>query len=166
MRVPYDNSDFLCRRNPKSRFREWIGLLPKSYLSLMMGSTKDLELLEDQRLIQEVRAAADSLEKDYDALSQLFQSQPNVFPAEQYNKQEYLWARFMIDSRCWSLKGERLCVPGADFFNYGVSEQDQSNPDSDLLGHFFSDTHKLGRADGRTEANRCSFRRMIQMWYR
>merc|ERR1711934_387582 len=132
------------RRNPNSRFREWIDALPKSYVSLMMGTAQELRLLDDESLRRDVEAAAASLERDYASLHQRFRSQPDVFPAEDYNKEQYMWARFMIDSRCWSLKGERLCVPGADFFNYGVSEQDQSNPDSDLLGHFFSDTHKLG----------------------
>jgi len=134
----------MCERwNPSSRFNEWIPLLPKQYTSLITTQNSDLQLLDDHSLANSVTQDRAKLENDFKKLhSELFERRRDIFPKSQYNRDNYLWARFMVDSRCWSLQGERLCVPGADFFNYGVSLHDQNDPDSRLLGNFFADTHK------------------------
>ena len=99
--------------------------------------------MDDHSLANSVTQDRAKLENDFEKLeSELFERRRDIFPKSQYNRDNYLWARFMVDSRCWSLQGERLCVPGADFFNYGVSLDDQNDPDSRLLGNFFADTHK------------------------
>merc|ERR1711865_675966 len=143
----------MCERwNPNSKFKEWIALLPKRYTSLITAQPSDLELLDDADLTSSVAQDRGKLEADFQKLETgVFARRRDVFPPKQYNRDNYLWARFMVDSRCWSLKGERLCVPGADFFNYGVSSEDQNDPDSRLLGNFFADTHKREITSGGTE---------------
>jgi len=127
-----------------SRWRAWIEALPETVNAAVTFSDQAIAELDDPDLEASVKRARAEFQNDWEELrSNIFASSPHSFPRNRFNFETYTWARLIIDSRCWTLKGTRLCVPGADFFNYGVSD-DQNNPNSNLLGHFFVDYHKVG----------------------
>ena len=58
-------------------------------------------------------------ERQYDLLSaSVLEKFPEIFPEGCCSFQEYKWARHMIESRAWHLRGKQHLAPMADFFNH------------------------------------------------
>ena len=133
----------------KSKYKAWIEALPVQIHSAVSFTDDEISELQDEEAESVVKGDRLQTKNDFQDLRRsVFSRHPKAFPQESYTWKKYLWARLMVDSRCWSLQGKRLCVPGADFFNYGVSEE-QLEPNSDLNGHFFVDYHKKGFHEGK-----------------
>lgn len=58
-------------------------------------------------------------ERQYDLLSaSVLEKFPEIFPEGCCSFEEYKWARHMIESRAWHLRGKQHLAPMADFFNH------------------------------------------------
>ena len=59
-------------------------------------------------------------EKTFDRLlKKIVLKYPALFPAEQVRKEDFLWAYYMVCSRCFEIVPEEtLLIPYADMFNH------------------------------------------------
>ena len=89
------------RRNPNSRFRDFIGLLPTDMSSFpLFYSNEDLEWLEGTDLIRNIKEQKDTLSKSYSTIVS------SVFGfSEAFSYREFLETYMQVSSRAFHLAG-------------------------------------------------------------
>ncbi|KAG1688442.1 hypothetical protein DVH05_003647 [Phytophthora capsici] len=113
-----------------SRWAPYLQLLP-SFASrndvaspLLFDTEEDIEALQDERMIQSAKAERQRATKAYSRFKRLFHS---VLDGNSLILPQYLWARFLVNSRAFSIRGQRVLVPFGDIFN--------GKPDSEARQH-------------------------------
>ena len=106
-------------KGDSSKFKPWIDVMPREFGSPLFGTPQELERLKGDPIHQEVLQELKAWEQQYDLLSaSILEKFPEVFPSGCCSFEEYKWARHMIESRAWHLRGRQYLAPMADFFNH------------------------------------------------
>jgi hypothetical protein len=104
-----------------SRFKPWLDVMPREFGSPFFATPEELRFLRGDALHGEVVAELKAWEKQYDLLAaSVLEKFPEVFPAGCCGFDDYKWARHMIESRAWHLRGNQYLAPMADFFNHDL----------------------------------------------
>ena len=90
--------------NPASKWHSYLRLIPATHNDpLWWTDSERQERLEGTQLFHEASRHMAQLRDVYDSLfPALSQELPNVFPAQRYTFQAFLWARSSLSSRCFS----------------------------------------------------------------
>ena len=99
------------RADPESRFQTWFPLMPNEFESPPFFNKEELNLLKGDDIYQKAVNARRTYRRNFDRI------QENVKDAD-FSYEDYVWAKHMIESRAWHLRGKQYLVPMADFFNH------------------------------------------------
>ncbi|KAK1944514.1 Histone-lysine N-methyltransferase setd3 [Phytophthora citrophthora] len=124
---------FLILEQAKGQASQWapyLQLLP-SFVArhevaspLLFETEKDIEALQDERMIQSTKAERQRAIKAHRRFKRLFHS---LVDSDLLVLPRYLWARFLVNSRAFSIRGQRVLVPFGDIFN--------GEPDNEVRQH-------------------------------
>ncbi|KAG7383361.1 hypothetical protein PHYPSEUDO_003741 [Phytophthora pseudosyringae] len=113
-----------------SRWAPYLRLLP-SFSSrnevaspLLFASEEDVNALQDERMIKAAQSERQRAKKAHGRFKRLFHS---FVDDESMKLSRYAWTRFLVNSRAFSIRGQRVLVPFGDIFN--------GNPDDDARQH-------------------------------
>ncbi|KAL4172418.1 hypothetical protein KRP22_007582 [Phytophthora ramorum] len=135
-------------KGPASRWASYLQLLPpfssrnEVASPLLFASDADVEALQDERMIKAARTERLLAKKAHGRFKRLFRSFVDEATLE---LSPYVWARFLINSRAFSIQGQRVLVPFGDIFN-GEPDNEARQPDN---GQRFLQFHDL-QSDGMT----------------
>lgn len=88
------------RFNPNSPFAPYFSLLPETLSSGLFFEGMDLKALDGVPLMMDILTIKESLLDSYNALfPDLSEKHPDVFPADRFTYENFVWARSMFDSR-------------------------------------------------------------------
>lgn len=109
--------------NPKSPWKPYIDVLPKTYNSTIYWNDKDIQSLESGNLYYLTRNQNYQIDKDYtEIFKKLFKKYPNEFKKRTYKLSDFKWALSTIWSRAIDVKIngklKRILVPMMDMFNH------------------------------------------------
>ena len=125
------------RADPESRFQTWFPLMPDEFESPPFFNKEELSLLKGDDIYQKAVNARRTYRRNFDRI------QENVKDAD-FSYEDYVWAKHMIESRAWHLRGKQYLVPMADFFNHrphpSVKYEDYV---PDVRGEFFEKHHRI-----------------------
>ena len=125
------------RADPESRFQTWFPLMPNEFESPPFFNKEELNLLKGDDIYQKAVNARRTYRRNFDRI------QENVKDAD-FSYEDYVWAKHMIESRAWHLRGKQYLVPMADFFNHrphpSVKYEDYV---PDVRGEFFEKHHRI-----------------------
>ncbi|KAL3660568.1 hypothetical protein V7S43_014323 [Phytophthora oleae] len=131
-----------------SRWAPYLQLLP-SFTSrndvaspLLFDSEEEIEAMQDERMVQSARSERQRATKAHSRFKRLFHS---VADGDSLLLSRYLWARFLVNSRAFSIQGQRVLVPFGDIFN-GKPDNEAREHDN---GQRFLQFHDL-QPDGMT----------------
>jgi len=124
------------RANPESRFRTWFPLMPTEFESPPFFNQDELKLLKGDDIYQKAVNARRTYRRSFQRIQENTQ--------EKMKYEDYVWAKHMIESRAWHLRGKQYLVPMADFFNHrphpSVKYEDYV---PDMRGEFFEKHHRV-----------------------
>jgi hypothetical protein len=127
-----------------SIFKPWLDVMPQDFGSPLFATDKELEMLKGNKMYEEVIAELKVWEKHYDLLSaSVLEKFPEVFPDDCCTFQDYKWARHMIESRAWHLRGQQHLAPMADFFNHEPLPSMTYDTEPDERGEAFLAHHHV-----------------------
>lgn len=146
------------QKGEASRWFPYIQLLPSFTGSntgqdgpspLFFRSMQDIHELQDERIISMAREERDTAQQSYQRFMQHFRRN---MPSSIDDRQLYLWARFLVNSRAFSLNGKRYLVPFADFFNGRGQQQTRAHDNGQhfLRYHVLQDAGMMIKADRAT----------------
>ncbi|ETP02735.1 hypothetical protein F441_20218 [Phytophthora nicotianae CJ01A1] len=140
-----------------SRWAPYLQLLP-SFSSrneiatpLFFDSEEDIDSLQDERMINAARIERQRVKEAHGRLKRLFRS---FLSDEVMDLSRYIWARFLVNSRAFSIRGQRFLVPFGDIFN-GKPDDDTRQQDNGQRFLLFHDLQPQGmtiRADRDTSS--------------
>lgn len=81
---------------------------------MFFHSTADVNALQDDVMIEMAQRERHEAKLGFQRFSRLFRS---VLPPKAVSLERYTWARFLVNSRAFSIRGERFLVPFGDVFN-------------------------------------------------
>ncbi|KAG6946245.1 hypothetical protein JG687_00016818 [Phytophthora cactorum] len=140
-----------------SRWAPYLQLLPsissRNYVAspLIFASDKDIDDLQDERMISTAKSERQRVKKAYGRFKRLFRS---FLDDETMDLSRYVWARFLVDSRAFSIHGQRVLVPFGDVFN-GKPDDETRQHDNGQRFLLFHDLQPQGmtiRADRDTSS--------------
>lgn len=126
----------------ESRWTPYLSLLPPLssrddvVSPLFFSSDEVVEALQDERMVKTARAERQRAKKAHGRFKRLFRSFPALKALEW---PQYAWARFLVNSRAFSIQGQRVLVPFGDIFN-GKPDDDAREHDN---GQRFLQLHDL-----------------------
>ena len=139
--------------NPKSRFASWFPLMPKEFESPPFFTDEEIELLRGDDIYDQAKRMREDMRQSYAFVrKEVLTKHPDIFGGEDSccTYEEYAWARHMIESRAWHLRGRQYLVPMADFFNHEPHPSQQvEGYVPDVRGEFFLKHHRI--VDGYAE---------------
>eukprot|EP01017_Pseudomicrothorax_dubius_P036711 TRINITY_DN5282_c0_g3_i3.p1 TRINITY_DN5282_c0_g3~~TRINITY_DN5282_c0_g3_i3.p1 ORF type:complete len:492 (+),score=78.82 TRINITY_DN5282_c0_g3_i3:37-1512(+) len=120
------------RHIDNSLFKEYLLSLPYNQtLAFLRFTDEDLDLLEgDEFLSSKLEGFKESLFDGYQALREVYESSLDVQQRASFLGSDtipfgdYVWARYIVETRAWTYNGRRYLVPIADFFNLEPREVD------------------------------------------
>ncbi|KAE9101480.1 hypothetical protein PF010_g14439 [Phytophthora fragariae] len=120
---------FLLLEQAKGHESQWapyLNLLP-SFSSrtdvaspLLFSSDDAVEALQDERIIEAAKAERQRAKKAHGRFKRLFR---HMLGDNSLELSRYLWARFLVNSRAFSIQGQRVLVPFGDIFNGEPDDQ-------------------------------------------
>jgi protein-histidine N-methyltransferase len=140
-----------------SRWSPYLRMLPQFTLNaasvvatpLFYESDSVLHELQDERMIQAATLERRHAKTAFLRFRRLFKS---VLPADgkvaALLEKRYLWVRFLINSRAFSIRGDRFLVPFGDVFNGRPQPNADDRTLSDGYGARFLDYHRLQHGVG------------------
>ncbi|GMF41372.1 unnamed protein product [Phytophthora fragariaefolia] len=146
----------------KSRWAPYFNLLPSfsswndAVSPLLYSSDEAVKALQDERMIKAATAERQRAKRAHSRFKRLFRT---FVSSDNLELARYLWTRFLVNSRAFSIEGQRVLVPFGDIFN---GEPDGEVRKHDNGQHFlqFHDLQNLGmtiRADRRTSIGKQLF---------
>lgn len=141
------------RNKENSHWRPYLDLLPQynhdqpsSASPLFYTSERDVDALQDERLIAAARLERKLTKRAYKKFQRLFTS---LWTDSSLDLKLYSHARFLISSRAFTIKGQRYLVPFGDVFNGKPHESTRAfdNGQRFLQYHALKDNGVLIRAD-------------------
>jgi len=128
--------------DPKSFWRPYLDLLPKSFDNPVYWSDKELSQLQGTTVRDQATHESSALNAKFNQInSRVFEKFPKAFPPETFTRARYLWAHSILDSRAIWMNGERNLVPMLDMVNCGegpdttrVHRSDHKQTDEDPMG--------------------------------
>ncbi|GMF15662.1 unnamed protein product [Phytophthora lilii] len=145
-----------------SRWFPYLQLLP-SFSSrndvaspLLFASDEAVEEMQDERMIKATRHERQRAKQAHGRFKRLFRSFVNNDTLEQTR---YNWARFLVNSRAFSIRGQRVMVPFGDIFN-GEPDNEARRRDNGQRFLQFHDLQQKGmtiRADRETHSGKQLF---------
>lgn len=131
-----------------SRFFSWFPLMPTVFESPPFFTDAELELLRGDPLFDKALGAKTEYRRAYEHVrDHVIAKFPDAFGGENSaccTYEEYAWARHMIESRAWHLRGRQYLVPMADFFNHRPHpSQKREDYVPDVRGEFFEKHHRV-----------------------
>ncbi|KAG6590840.1 Histone-lysine N-methyltransferase setd3 [Phytophthora cinnamomi] len=113
---------------------------------LLFSSDEEVEALQDERMIKAARAERQRAKKAYGRFKRLFR-----YPMgdKDMDLSRYLWVRFLVNSRAFSIEGQRVLVPFGDIFNGKPDDEtrEHDNGQRFLQFHDLQPTGMTIRAD-------------------
>eukprot|EP01010_Urceolus_cornutus_P003022 NODE_404_length_1696_cov_199.786885_g322_i0.p1 GENE.NODE_404_length_1696_cov_199.786885_g322_i0~~NODE_404_length_1696_cov_199.786885_g322_i0.p1 ORF type:complete len:511 (+),score=104.16 NODE_404_length_1696_cov_199.786885_g322_i0:48-1535(+) len=114
------------QQGESARFARWLAILPRSPPPPCTWDTQVLRSLEVPgaagRLLNQCREYESEFQE---AKRNVFDKHFDRTTARRWFTSElWVWARFMVDSRAWTLQGMKFFVPGADMFNHAPDVED------------------------------------------
>ncbi|KAF4046928.1 Rubisco LSMT substrate-binding [Phytophthora infestans] len=134
-----------------SRWAPYFQVLP-SFISKntvpspLFSNEEDVDALQDERMIQTARTERQRAKKAYGRFKRLFRS---FLDDKTMSLSRYLWTRFLVNSRAFSIRGQRVLVPFGDIFNGEPDDEarQQDNGQRFLLFHDLQPQGMTIRAD-------------------
>lgn len=106
-------------RNPSSFWTPYIKSLPQSFAEHpMFWSDEQLALTEGTGLTENVLSRRQTLEAAYKLLNENYVAKENVFPADYFTYDRYVWAFMVVLTRAWFIQDQLVLVPMADMLNH------------------------------------------------
>lgn len=141
-----------------SRWRPYLQLLPKyepgmAPSPLFYLNQEDIDALQDERIIgaaqQERRLAKRAFHKFRRLFKAVIAADPTTSSALLDLEARYMWTRFLISSRAFTIHGQRFLVPFGDVFNGQRHENIRrfENGQRFLQYHHFKDNGMIIRVD-------------------
>ncbi|KAF1324684.1 Histone-lysine n-methyltransferase setd3, partial [Globisporangium splendens] len=143
-------------KNESSFWFPYLQLLPRlpdtAASPLLYVSLVEVHALQDERMIAAALKERQHAKRGLQKFRRLFKSLPNL---NQIDLQAYSWARFLISSRAFAIRGQRFLVPFGDVFNGQRHPKTRSfdNGQRFLQYHHFASDGMVIRADRATSAN-------------
>lgn len=105
-----------------SKWQPYWQLLPRiddssSASPLFFASQSDVDALQDERMITAVQHERQLTARAFHKLYRLFASALPPALARERLETQYRWTRFLVNSRAFTIHGERYLVPFGDVFN-------------------------------------------------
>jgi len=108
------------KNNAASFWRPYLDILPKTHNNPVYWGPKDLKELEGTGVDQEAAKEYASLSRKYSQIKdRVFDRFPDAFPMPAFNRENYLWAHSILDSRAIWMDSQRNLVPMLDMVNCG-----------------------------------------------
>ncbi|KAJ0393566.1 hypothetical protein ATCC90586_007025 [Pythium insidiosum] len=149
------------RKGTASAWAPYLAILPQrsaqaernAMTPLFFEADSDLELLDDDRMREAARQERHRATLAFKRFKELFRDHGGV------TWRAYRWARFLINSRAFSLRGDRMLVPFGDLFNGQAQsrQREQSNGQAFLKYHRLTATAMEISADRATSVGRQVF---------
>lgn len=120
---------------------------------LFFNTNEEIEQLQDPHMIMIAREERTKAKQGFQRFQQLFGRHLSLTSKnEDITLTHYLWTRFLINSRAFSIQGQRLLVPFGDFFNGQAQQQvrEHDNGQHFLKFHAIQNDGMVIRADRTT----------------
>jgi hypothetical protein len=143
-------------KNESSFWSPYLQLLPRlpdvAASPLLYASFEDVHALQDERMIPAALQEHQHAKRGLQKFRRLFKTLPNL---DRIDLRVYSWARFLISSRAFTIRGQRFLVPFGDVFNGQRHPKTRSfdNGQRFLQYHHFVPDGMAIRADRATGAN-------------
>jgi len=120
---------------------------------LLYISDDHVDQLQDPHMVKTARDERSAVQRAFRRFKRLFGRLLSTQPdGQEFTAHQYVWARFLVNSRAFSIHGRRFLVPFGDFFN-GQSQQQARAHDNGrhfLKFHELQDAGMVIRADRET----------------
>ena len=110
----------------KSQWAPYIRVLPKSFDTPVNLDISVLELLAGSPVKAMAERDIANIRQEFSRVfNNVMKGHESLWPSVTFT--DYAWARTVVDSRAWTLRGIKYLVPLADMLNYRAGANDQDD---------------------------------------
>eukprot|EP00996_Jenningsia_fusiforme_P000442 NODE_1385_length_1559_cov_24.390728_g1247_i0.p1 GENE.NODE_1385_length_1559_cov_24.390728_g1247_i0~~NODE_1385_length_1559_cov_24.390728_g1247_i0.p1 ORF type:complete len:469 (+),score=96.34 NODE_1385_length_1559_cov_24.390728_g1247_i0:120-1526(+) len=110
-----------------SPWSAWIKILPKEIKAAIFWEQRHIDALGIDEAKHRLRSERNEYENEYfQVVSILRKHFSSSIISKFYTAKKYHWARLLVDTRAWTMRGKKFFVPGADMVNHAPDLEDYS----------------------------------------